>query len=843
MRAWLTRALAALMLLLVLALGPAPAIAQGLNWWLGGVAGGGTAPQPVSPATEPVAPPAGPDYEEWGRFATTAEDRIAEFGTPTEDLETLRSQIDGWRERFLQAQSANVPRVDTLRQQLAALGPAPEDGEPEELATRRQELTEQLARAQAPGIAAEEAFRRADGMIREIDATLRTRTADELLRRDPAPINPANWPGAVVALTSFTLDLWSETTRSWDDPTRRQSLVDALPLMLIAFLVTLTLFWKGRAWVDLLIHRIERNLPQTWWGVVELPLSLGQILVPAVGLVFLTLLVGSNPFFADLMLRGILAGGVLGAGLLMLVVLWIAGAVFPVDQRLAPVLDLSPERRAEGRLHLTLFGLILGAEMVLTSGFAVATYGQGVGVITYPVVAVSGLMLLRLGQLLRQSGANEAAATETPGFRPRALSLLGQGAIAIGAAGPVLGGVGYLALAQAMVYPAMATLGVLAVVSMLQRLVHDIFALITRQDPETRQDALIPVLISFLLVLVSLPILALIWGVRSAELWEFWQRFREGFRLGETRVSPTDFLIFGLIFGVGYGVTRLLQGALRTTILPKTRLDAGGRNAIVAGVGYIGIFLAALAAITSTGLDLSSIAIVAGALSVGIGFGLQNIVSNFVSGIILLIERPVAEGDWIEVGAVQGRVKAISVRSTRIETFDRSDVIVPNADLISGQVTNWTGFNLSGRLIVRVGVAYGTDTRKVERILREIAEAQPLVILTPPPLVLFVGFGADSLDFEIRMILRDVNFVMSVRSEVNHQIAARFQAEGIEIPFAQRDIWLRNPEVLGGAITGAAAGAAIAPAAEAPAELRPDRERLDDDTLDNDRGDAGSAPA
>ncbi len=781
------RCLAALVLVLLLA---APASAETRGWWLGGVVGTGGANAQTVPAPADTAT-AAPDFEEWATFAARAEDEIAAIATTSPVLEALRSDLAVWREKFLAAQTANSPRIDTLKEQIAAIGAAPADGatEPEEITARRKELAEQLARAQAPGLAAEEAYRRADALIREADRLLRARDAHRLLRHDPAPANPANWGAGIAALSSFVGDLWAETSGAWGDMTRRDALTNAVPVVLLAALAALALIWQGRRWIGKLIRRLQDRLPMEWWGIVELPLSLGQVILPFAALVFLAGVLEQTEFLGPLS-RAIIGQGMLSAGLAITTVLWIGWHVFPVDNRLSQVLVLPPERRAEGRVHVSLFAAALGAEQLLSPAFSVDAYGIGAQIVTFPATVLTGVLLMRIGQLLIQSARNEAEDGEGHGFRATVVALLGQAAVAVGVLGPLMGAIGYVGLASAAVRPAMVTLGLLALLAMLQRLTYDIYALITRADQQRAREALVPVLVSFVLALGILPLLALIWGMRSADLLEYWTRFREGFRVGETRFSPTDFVLFGVIFGAGYGLTKLLQAALRSTILPRTRIDTGGKNAIIAGTGYAGIVLAALAAINSTGLDLSSLAIVAGALSVGIGFGLQNIVQNFISGIILLIERPVAEGDWVEVGGVQGIVRGISIRSTRIETFDRTSVIVPNASLISGSVTNYTGFNMTGRLIVPVLVATDSDTRKVEQVLREIAEAQPMVVLNPPPAVPFVSIGAEGVRFEIRAILRDINFSGAVRTEMNHQIALRFAESGISFPTTYQEVRL-----------------------------------------------------
>ncbi|AZL60459.1 mechanosensitive ion channel family protein [Tabrizicola piscis] len=742
------------------------------------------------------------NYAEWETMAERAEAELANRNTSTDRLDEIRSQLAKWRAALLDAQSANSARIITLRQQLDALGPTPAEGETEaeEISKRRQELAGQLVRLQAPGIAAEEAYRRANGLIAEIDRNLRDRQADELLQLWPSPLNPGNWPEAAIGLSDTLLRLWDEAATAWEDPEKRAELFDNMPLILVLLVVALALVVYVRRWIEVFCDRLLTGASARGRSLWSLLASTGGVILPTLGMVALAAALVASGMPGEIGMS--ITSALPAVGFVVFAAAWLGARAFPLTQSGDAVLPLPPERRAEGRFLAVLMGLVVAAEGLRSAAMDAQAYSDATtSVMSFPILLTGGLILLRVGRVLRR--AREQADRS---YALRLLLLLARGLSVIGIAGPVLAAFGYVQAASALIYPAILSLGLITLLFILQRMFGDVWALIIKSDDKGR-DALVPVLAGFAITLAALPVFALIWGARAADITELWTRFSEGFQMGETRISPTNFMVFAVVFIIGYMLTRLFQGALRTSILPKTSMDQGGQTALVAGIGYVGIFLAALIAVRSAGLDLSGLAIVAGALSVGIGFGLQNIVSNFISGIILLIERPVSEGDWIEVGGVQGRVRSISVRSTRIETFDRNDVIVPNADLITGQVTNWTRFNLSGRLIVPVGVAFGSDTRKVEQILREIAEAQPLAVLNPPPTIVLMGFGADAINFEIRVILRDVNFSLTVRTEINHQIVERFAKEGIEIPFAQSDVSLRNVEEIARALVVLQAGA------------------------------------
>lgn len=312
--------------------------------------------------------------------------------------------------------------------------------------------------------------------------------------------------------------------------------------------------------------------------------------------------------------------------------------------------------------------------------------------------------------------------------------------------------------------------------------------------PETlnRLGLILGIITHLIVIGVGLSLILLQWGFRSDEVLSgIYQLFTE-FSVGGITVSFVNIFIGLALFAVGYLVTRRFQRWLDGNVLGRGKVEEGVRNSIRKVVGYAGVAVAAMFAVTAAGFDLSNLALVAGALSLGIGFGLQTIVSNFVSGLILLAERPFKTGDWVETTSVTGIVKEISVRATEIETFSRKTVIVPNSELVNAAVGNWNHRNSTGRVDVAIGVAYDHDPQDIMDLLIEIAKEHPKILNMPAPSVEFVDFGASSLDFNLRGFLANIGDGFDVRNELRVAIYRRFKQENIEIPFPHRELFIRQ---------------------------------------------------
>ena len=721
------------------------------------------------------------DYEKWELNALRAETVIETDRASIEALEKLRVQLVQWRTSFQQLQNENQDRIETIETQIGSLGLKPESGI-DPLEDRRVALDEQLAKLNEPIFRAQEAFNRADGMISEIDNLISQRQASEFLQLGPSILNPLLWGSSFGEVFKSFATLSKETSEVFSSTYFQDQFSDRLISVLLISIFSILLFIYSGS-----ISNQLNTATKRFEKVTEFLSLCSKYLLRYLALYSVINLAQSLSIF-----------GIRGDLIADNFYLWTGYFIFAywLVERLQRSWQVSATDNLSGKNlgNFALFSPLLlvaqdfGSELARLQLLEQQSYA----VLSSAITVLAGILLWRISVLLKSV---ISSTTTLSSLQLKLLGFLRRILLGVAVISPLIAAIGYVNAGSAIALPMIKTLGLLALIVILQRLTFDVYAAILNKSEE-EADALAPVLIGFIITISVLPFFAIIWGTRVSSLTELWVQFQDGIRIGDNRISPLDFLTFILLFTIGYMLTRVVQSALRGSILPKTNLDSGAQNALVAGLGYIGIFIAALVSISSTGLDLSSLAIVAGALSVGIGFGLQNIVSNFVSGVILLIERPISQGDWIEVSGKMGYVRNISVRSTRIETFDRTDVIIPNADLVSGVVTNWTRGNTIGRVIIPVGVAYGTDTKKVEKILRDIISKNEHVTKDPAPGVVFQGFGADSMDFEIRAILSDVNYMLSVKSDVNHEIVKRFNKEGIEIPFAQRDVWIRNPEIL-----------------------------------------------
>ncbi len=292
------------------------------------------------------------------------------------------------------------------------------------------------------------------------------------------------------------------------------------------------------------------------------------------------------------------------------------------------------------------------------------------------------------------------------------------------------------------------------------------------------------------------------WFVVSLSGFQVWDPVRDAltsvlsssYTIGKVSVSLGTALLFVLVLTAGVLAARLVSGIVEFDVMGRMDLRRGVSTTVGSLLRYALIGLAFFMSLAAVGIDASNLAILGGALGLGIGFGLQTIVNNFISGLLLAFERPVGIGDTVQVGSNTGEVKEIGIRASILRTFEGAEVIVPNSELITQDVINWTRSGTLRRLEVPVGTAYGTDPAQVISLLTDVALAHPLVRGNPKPITLFLGFGDSSLNFVVRAWTESPDWPI-VRSDIAVAMHAALRDSGIEIPFPQRDLHVRSVDV------------------------------------------------
>jgi potassium-dependent mechanosensitive channel len=758
----------------------------------------------------------------WNLSLDGIELEIAERTPNLETLSELRKEVD----RVLQEAAERKEVVDATiaqeRRLLDSLGPAPAEGdaaEAPEIVAQRQELDKRVAAIEAHAKQIDLIVAQADELTSRLRAARGARMEQNLMARGPSVLASQTWVegGAqalvfVRALAAAPAD-WIRSVEV-DEQIGGGSYIAFAVLVLAAVLLGI---WGRRRILSTYGRTPAEERPsyrrRLMAAIAE---GLGRGLVPSLTAVSVYLaFLGFDVLVGEL-------GEMVEAACLAIAVFSLATALtravlasrLPIWR--VPPLNDALCAMASGRLTtlaavVSVNFFIRFAEDGVETGEAFAALHALIGdslaaLIMFSLVASR---LWRDGWVLPEAPA-EGRDTAVPERRgpPRRWQLVRLILALIGLAVPVFALFRFYALAEYLALQMIATSGMVAGAMLLHGAAREASSLLIGEvDSATvrmttglgfsPQDAKllqfwIHLVFDLLLIVAVIGLLLPIWGFGWGEAWAWLGKIFTGFSIGSMRISLTDILLGIGVFVLLLAAVRFAQRKLEERVLPNTRLDIGAQAALRSGVGYIGVTIAVLAAISTAGIDLSSLAIIAGALSVGIGFGLQNIVNNFVSGLILLVERPIKVGDWVVIGQKEGFVKRISVRATEITTWQRSSVIIPNSEILSNSITNWTHKDNLGRVEIKVGVAYGSDTQKVHDILLECADAQPKVSDWPKPYVMFQRFGDSALEFELRVYLANILDFVDVQNGLLFAIDKRFREEGIVIPFPQRDIHIRS---------------------------------------------------
>ncbi len=770
-------------------------------------------------------------FKNWERQLETVEERVQDGSLGELSTRALRHSMRRVMEQVEEVRVTSTAEVVRIGRLLAALGPAPEDGiEDPAVQSKRAELTAGLALHEGQLKRVGLIGARAEQALADLTRETRLRFQKHLLQKGVSPLSLSPWIIALPEVAGLMVRSYVEAPVQWiseisSDP-EHAGVAFRFGLISIALAAA---GWPLGRWLlarfgrrpDVTEPSYARRLLAAFVEAVALGL-IPVLFVAAVGILF------TNDTLLGLELR-VVVGALARYLVIFFVGYGLIKAVFTPDHaawRLTP-LHSGASRRVVQRLHTVLLVFVLFGGIGQSLSWATpsdaleSTYYFAFAMTLYP--ALWALLRHRVWS----KGGRAAVAADASGVEPdadqphldlsqpdiasplrfwtRARTIITMALFAI----PVSAAAGYPKLTGFLIDASMLTGLVVAGFLALRWLGRGVCnELLTNQDGVghrlrsflelSDEDGLrlrfwIYLIFDLVLILAAISALLPLWGVGGEETLAWLAHLFRGIQIGSYTFSLLDLVLAITFFAAIMLATRLLQRGMERHFLPNVVRDIGVRDALRTGVGYVGVVIAGLVGISTLGLDLSNLALIAGALSVGLGFGMQNIVSNFVSGLILLAERPIKPGDWIVVGDHEGTVKKVNVRSTEIETFQRASVIIPNADLIASPVTNWTHKNLLGRIEIPIGVAYGSDVEMVRDSLLALARAHPMVLTDPQPQVVFRDFGTSSLDFELRCFLRDISWVVIVGSELRFSIYKEFNAKGIEIPFAQHVVHMAPP--------------------------------------------------
>jgi small-conductance mechanosensitive channel len=689
--------------------------------------------------------------------------------------------------------------IASVTEDLNRLG-EPLSGEAPRVTSQRTELTVQLEELKKSRTQAEDNLSEAERLEAQISSIKRDHFYSELADRTPSLVLASLWQKA-GRTSAIGYVRYKQSIADWFQQEQAANLNWMTGLSLFgALLAAGILTLPVRHWLD---HRIIRPL-----GVAGQDASLGVLIsllraglraLPSLLVIFvlhqaLSVLGFFPPVHATLVQAITLT-------LVYLVLTESVCAIFLSHVR--PVLPLEiRESGLSSRLRTFFLAIasILAIDQVLREGEALFGSSDALDQVQRGLVALllSGV-IFALSR--RFSWSTQARSPEKPDPASRfgfLRTLLTASGVLIGLSALV----GYVNLAHFAATRIVVIGGLVLLLMLVRSLVHQLSDwlaekfLKSNSDHDGQQLELVQFwlgILSDLCVLAAgFPALLLIIGLEWGDISRLISTAVTGFTIGSLKISLVQIAFAILVFAMLMTLTRFVQRTTERRVFSHMRMDIGVQNSLKTLIGYVGLVIAFLTGVSMLGLNLSNLAIIAGALSVGIGFGLQSIVNNFVSGLILLFERPIKVGDWVVTASGEGIVKKISVRSTEIETFDRSSVLVPNSELISSSVVNWTHKNKLGRVIVPVGVAYKEDPEAIVQLLMKAVKSADLVLANPEPAVIFTGFGESSLDFEVRAFIGDIHNSLKVRSNLRIKIFQIFREAGVEIPFPQRDLHIRD---------------------------------------------------